>query len=204
MWWLIIPALILLLAITPIGVSLLYDSSGVRLDALIGPLRLHIFPAKKKAGDKKKKPEKKKKASPQKTGQSKSAQTQKGGPITDFLPLAQLVLDFLEEFRRKLRITCIELNLVLGGGDPCDLAINYGKACAALGNVWPRLEEFFVIKKRDVKIQCDFEASQTLVTARLDLSITIGRILSMGVRHGIRVLKEFLNIMNKRKGGATL
>ena len=49
---------------------------------------------------------------------------------------------------------------MLGGGDPCDLAINYGKAWAALGNLWSRLEQFFVIKKRDVEIQCDFEASQ--------------------------------------------
>jgi len=73
-----------------------------------------------------------------------------------------------------------------------------------MGNLWPRLEEFLVIKKRDVKIQCDFTASETLVTARLDLTLTLGRLLVMGGGYGFRLLREFLNFKNKRKGGASL
>ena len=202
MWWLLIPAAVVLLGFVPIGIRLLYDSGGLRLDALIGPVKVHILPGKKKEGGKEKKP--KQKNEQKKAVQSKANPSPKGGSLTDFLPLVQLVLDFLVEFRRRLRVSCLELNLVLGGGDPCDLAVNYGKACAALGNLWPRLEEFLEIKKRDVKIQCDFEASKTLVTARLDLTISVGRILTMAIYHGVRVLKEFMKITNKRKGGVTL
>ena len=115
-----------------------------------------------------------------------------------------MALDLLTDFRRKLRINCLELNLVLGGDDPCDLAVNYGKACAAMGNIWPRLEEFFVIKKRDVKIQCDFEASESLITARIDLTITVGRLLSVSVWHGFKIIREFLRIKNQGKGGAAI
>ena len=90
----------------------------------------------------------------------------------------------------------------MAGGDPCDLAINYGKAWAAVGNLMPALERWFVIKKRNVEVECDFTASQTLVTARLDISITLGRLLSLAAVYGIRALKEFLNFKKKRKGGA--
>ena len=117
------------------------------------------------------------------------------------MPLVQTALDFLGDFRRKLRVRRLELNLILGGGDPCDLATNYGKAWAALGNLWPKLEQIFVIKKRDVESQCDFEASQTLVTACVEVTITLGRLVSLAVVYGFRGIKEFIKLQNIRKGG---
>ena len=96
-----------------------------------------------------------------------------------------------------------ELKLILAGGDPCDLAVNYGRAWAAVGNLMPQLERLFVIKKRDVEVECDFTASKILVIARLDLTITLGRLLGLAIVYGIRALREFLKLQKKRKGGAT-
>jgi hypothetical protein len=110
-------------------------------------------------------------------------------------------LDFLGQLRRKIRIRRLELNLVLGGGDPANLGIQYGRACAALGNLWPRLEQLLVIKKRDVQIQCDFEASQTLVTACVQITITIGRLLALVLVYGFRAIKEFMKLQKTQKGG---
>jgi len=90
----------------------------------------------------------------------------------------------------------------MAGGDPCDLAVNYGRAWAAVGNLLPRLERVLIIKKRDIQIECDFTADSTLVTARLDLTITLGRLFAMVAVNGFRALKEFLKIKKKRKGGA--
>ena len=202
MGWLIALGILILLLMLPLGVSAAYDGEGPRVAVLAGPLRIPVLPAKKK--DKKQKPKKeKKKAAPKQKPAPKQTQEKKGGSLTDFLPLMEIVLDFLSDFRRKLRVNVLELNLVLAGGDPCDLAINYGKATAALGNLWPRLEQWLVIKKRDVKIQCDFEADKTLVSARLDLTITLARVFSVSFRYGIRAIKELMKILNKRKGGAT-
>ncbi len=192
--------ILFVLLILPLGVSAVYDSEGPRVSILAGPVRIPVLPAKKKD----KKPKKEKKKAPAK---SKSAQQPKkekrGGSLADFLPLVEIILEFLADFRKKLRVNVLEVNLVLAGGDPCDLAINYGKATAAMGNIWPRLEELFVIKKRDVKIQCDFEGDKTLIMARLDLTITVARVFSVGFRYGIRALRELMKILNKRKGGAT-
>ena len=205
MGWLIALGILILLAVLPLGVSVCYDSNGPLVRIIAGPLRLQVFPAKKRS--KTKKPKEKRITTPQKKPAKqppKDGGEQKGGSVTDFLPLVQVVLDFLGDFRRKLRVNRLELNVVMAGGDPCDLAVNYGKAWAALGNLWPRLEEWLVIKKRDVRIQCDFEGSDTLITARLDATITLGRVMSLSVRYGIRAIKDLIKIKNKGKGGAAI
>lgn len=200
MGWLITLAILALLAVLPLGVSIGYDEQGPRARVIAGPVKLQVYPGRKEPG----KPPKPKKEKPQKEAPSKGTGQKKGGPVSDFYPFVRLVLDLLTDFRRKLRVDYLQLRIVLAGGDPADLALNYGKAWAALGNLWPRLETLFYIKKRDVEVLCDFEGSQTTVTARLDLSITVGRLLSMGVRHGCRGIKEFLNFRKKRKGGTSL
>lgn len=201
MGWLIALGILVLLAILPLGVSARYNSEGALVRIIAGPFRITVFPMKKrekKETPKKKAPPKEKKSAAATPAKKKES----GGSLLDFLPLVQIALDFLGDFRRKLRIHRLELKLIMAGDDPCDLATNYGRAWAALGNLWPRLEEWFEIRKRDVEIECDFTASEMLVIARLDLSITIGRLISLVVVYAVRALKEFLNIKNKRKGGA--
>lgn len=129
-------------------------------------------------------------------------QASSGGSWTDFLPLVKVAVNFLGDFRRKLRVKVLKLKLILGGGDPYNLAVNYGRAWAALGNLMPQLERFLVIGKRDVEVECDFTASETKVDVRLDISITLGRILALAVVYAVRALVEFLKIKKKRKGGA--
>ena len=86
--------------------------------------------------------------------------------------------------------------------DPCDLAVNYGRAWAAVGNLMPRLEKIFVIQKRNIEVECDFTAEDTRVIARLDLTITLGRLVSLAAVYAVRAIKEYLKFRNKRKGGA--
>lgn len=202
MGWLITLCILVLLALLPLGVSIAYDEQGPRAKILAGPVKLQAYPAKKDP-DKPPRPKKEKKK-PQTTSGQKGGKSKQGGPVSDFYPFVELVFELLTDFRRKLRVNVLELKVTLAGGDPADLAINYGKAWTAIGNLWPRLESLFVIKKRDVEVQCDFEGSQTTISARLDLTITLGRLLSMIFRHGIRGVKEFLNFHKKRQGGKTV
>jgi len=220
MGWLITFGILFLLAILPLGVSVKYDETGAVVKVIAGPVRITVFPRPKKERKEKKpkKADKKSQPEPVKAEQAAesakadaAAQTAKkekpaqksGGPITDFLPLLQIALDMLGAFRRKLRVNMLELKLIMAADDPCDLAVNYGRAWAAVGNLMPRLERVFVIKKRSIEVECDFETSQTRVTARLDLTITLGRIIATAVLYGVKALIEFLKIKNKRKGGAS-
>ena len=218
MGWLITLGILVLLAVLPLGVSVNYDSDGPLVKIIAGPIRLTVFPRRSKQKKEPKKEEKKpdpeqaKKAAeeaalpkppqPPKPVKEKKPKEKKGGSLTDFIPFVKLGLNFLGDFRRKLRLNNLELKLVLASPDPCDLAVSYGKTWAAVGNLMPALERWFVIKKRNVEVECDFTASQTLVTARLDISITLGRLISLIAVYGVRALKEFLNFKKKRKGGA--
>ena len=231
MGWLIALGILTLLAVLPLGVSVKYDEDGAVVNLIAGPVKITLFPRKKKnikpkkektsgkqqsndqpvneqpvqskpANQQPEQPEPAKQAQPSSQPDEKKA-TKKGGPITDFLPLVKIALDMLGAFRRRLRVNMLELKLVMAADDPCDLAVNYGRAWAAVGNLMPRLERVFAIKKRNIEVECDFETAKTLVTARLDLTITLGRILATAVVYGVKALIEFLKIKNKRKGGAS-
>lgn len=209
MGWLITLGILTLLAVLPLGVSLKYDSDGAAVRLILGPVQITLIPAKDKKKKDKPKKEKKKKTAEKKSDLPEKPQIppkeepgKKGGSWTDFLPLVKTALNFLGDFRRKLRVNRLELKLILAGDDPCDLGLNYGRAWAAVGNLMPQLEKIFVIQKRDVEVACDFTATQTLVIARLDLTITLGRLLAAAVRFAVRALIQFIQIKNKRKGGA--
>ena len=220
MGWMITLGILVLLAILPLGASVKYDADGPLVKLIAGPVRIKLFPRPKKPQKEKKPKEANKEKKPKQT-KVKSAEKQKpaekkaadpkaepekkkaGGPITDFLPLLNVALDLLNDFRRKLRVNRLEANIVMAGGDPCDLAINYGRAWTAIGNLMPRLERVLVIKKRDIDVKCDFTASETTIYARLDLTITLGRILAIAVVYGFRAVVELIKINNKRKGGAS-
>lgn len=200
MGWLIALGIVVLIACLPIGASVIYDSGGLVLHLLLGAIRIKLLPKKKKASSQEKSKKEKKKqptAQKSKTGSKKKS----GGSLLDFLPLVDHVLEFLGKFRTKLRIKRLELKLTTAADDPCDLAVNYGKAWAALGNLMPVLERVFVIKKRDLEVQCDFTATDTVIYARLDATITVGRIFHLAGVYGFRILREFFNIMKLRKGG---
>ena len=208
MGWLIFLAILVLLAILPLGASVLYDADGPRVRIVAGPVKIQVFPMKKKPKKDKTKKEKPQKE-PKKPAQAGEAQKpfpkpKTGGSWTDFLPLVQVVLDLLNDLRRKLRVNELKLHLTLAGDDPCDLAVNYGRMNASLAALIAQLERVLVIQKRDVHVDCDFTANETVILARLDLTITLGRILSIAVRYGVRGLMTFLKIKKQREGGADL
>lgn len=211
-WWITF-AILFLLAICPLGVSVHYNADGAVVRLILGPVKLTVVPAKKKP-PKEKKEKKKPKKKPQKAesarqvgapeppAEPKLEKKEQGGSILDFLPLVKTLFDFLGDFRRKLRIDNLQLKLIMAGGDPYNLAMNYGKAWAAVGNLLPKLEQWFVIKKRDIEVECDFVDTQTRVIAHMDLTITLGRLLAAVFTFAFKALIKFLKIMKKRKGGA--
>ena len=222
MGWLVSFGIVFLLAVLPLGVRIRYEAGGRLVNVIAGPGRFTVYPMPKREKKEKKqnqeknaekpaqqenqeaKPKQAEKPLPQPPQPPKQEKnrTEKGGSLMDFLPLVKVALDLLNDFRRKLRLDDLYLRLILASSDPCDLAINYGKTWAAVGNFLPVLEQIFVIKKRDVEVECDFTASETKVIARLDITITLGRLLALVAVYGFRAMKEYLAIRNKRKGGA--
>ena len=204
-------AILLALAVLPLGVRIRYNEAGFVLKVIAGPLKITVFPREKKTKKQKTKPQKREQKvvppaqssenleSPPQPPKTQPEKKEKGGSLTRFLPLVKLGLKFLGDFRRKLRLDNLYLRLILAGDDPCDLAVNYGRSWAAVGNLMPQLERLFVIRKRDIQVECDFASAETTVVVHLDISITLGRLLALVIIYGVRILFELLSM--KRKGG---
>lgn len=223
-WWILLGILALILLL-PLGVRINYDEDGAVVSVLIRPFHIQVFPVKKKEKTKKQKKEPKEEPKQEQPAEETKAEApqsaatviddddeeeepeptaeKKGGSITDFLPLVELALKFVGEFFGKtLHIDVLYLKLTMAGGDPADLAINYGRTWAALGNLWPHIDRMFTIKKRDIRLQCDFEGSQTLVNARVEITITLARLLGLVFNYGFRIGFRFLKIMLARNKAA--
>ena len=144
MGWLIALGIVVVLAIIPLGASVIYDQNGPLVRIIAGPLKIQVFPMKKKAKQDKPKKEKKQAKEKPSNKEKKAKDNQekkkkqpkdpdeKGGSILDFWPFVELALNFLGDFRRKLRVGHLKLHMTMAADDPADLAINYGRANAAM------------------------------------------------------------------------
>ena len=198
MWWPIILLGLLCLGLIPLGVIVTVNQSDVDLRLRIGCFRFAI------ANDKK---EKKSKEKPKKESfESRAEATGKRqkNSYKKYLSLVKPVFRFLADFKRKLRVNDLQLKVILGGDDPCDLSVNYGRAWIAVGNLMPLLERFFVIKKRNVEVACDYTADATVYHGKIDVSSTLGRLLQVLIYHGVLIVREYFKIMKQAKDGATL
>ena len=147
MAWLIVFAVVLLLGLLPISVHAEYNQE-VAAQLLIGPVRLMRYPRNAK------KPESNKPGKQKRSGGNfesyETKNKQNSSSLSDLLSVARIVIDFLGDFKRKLIVKDLQLHVLIAGEDPCDVAVNYGRAWAALGNLMPQLERHFLIKKRDL------------------------------------------------------
>lgn len=225
-WWmvlLLIFGILFLIGCIPVGVDAAYLGGSFTLKVKIWLLRLQILPAKPKKPKKAKKSTakdgKKHAGGKDKAPAAKEAQTADGaekpaqeppkktfltGGVQEILDLARLAADTLGNLRRKLRMEELMLRVRFGGGDDAaKTAILYGRAWAVIGALLPCLERIFVIKKRDIGAELDYNVDEKMaVDAHMVLTITIGRALALALRAGIGFLKIYQAYQDKNKGGA--
>ena len=193
MGWLIALAVVIAILFFPLGFSAIYRQNDPGVWLLIGPIHFRVYPEIRK-----------KKKSVKSAPKKENKDFLKGGRYSDFLPVVRTLYAFLGEFRRRVRVKRLEFKLILAGEDPAALAINYGRAWAALGNVIPRLDRLFNIRKRNIEVECDFTAEETSVYARIDATLTLMRTVHLLSKHGIKIIKQLLELKKLRKGGAQL
>lgn len=191
----ILLGLLFLVLLLPMGLRVRYSAAGLGLALVIGPVRLRLLPRKegrpkrpKEKQEKKKEPQEAPKPAADQPGQKK-----KGGDVGKLFAYVPVALDLLEAVRRSLVVRNLELLVNLAGDDPCDLAVSYGRAWAAIGNMLPILERSFHIRRRDVQVFCDFTAEKTEVYADLEIVAAPARLIAVFCRYGFRMLKIYWN-----------
>ena len=199
----IVLAVFVLIGCIPVGVDASYRENGLALRLKIGLFKLQVLPAKEKKKKPKPKAKKKKAASSKKKSAAKKPDAKPEKPkkqgsmpkltLSDILALADLACDTLGNLRRKLRVEVLVLHVTLDGSDPAKAAMLYGRVWAALGALTPKLEQLFVIKKRDIQPILDYNEKKMKLDAQLVLTITIGRAICLALRALVRFLKLWLN-----------
>jgi hypothetical protein len=185
-WGLPIAGIVFLLAFfLPVGVRICYRQGTLSLWLNLGPLRLPLNIKNKKRTNGEKKQQSTIR-SPQK--ESPKSKGQYDSPLGDFMAKLQIVLELFGYLSPKLCIKLIMMRLHLAGKNPAVVALQYGGAWAAIGAVIPLLEEAFIVKKRDLDVDCDFDGELTTLDAELTISIPLGRLLWCLFRYGIHVI----------------
>lgn len=213
--WLIFLAVLAALAAAPLGVCVLYDAAGFRVGIRIGPVKYWLdwneLVRDKPAENRRMKTKhtgksKKKSAEEPPQGEQKPAPLQKeklDEIWKTYKPFIEMAVDLLSDLRRKVRIQRLDMRLVLAGDDPADTAAFYGYAWMALGSLWPHLERLFVIRKRNITVQCDFAAAEILFSLRTDITITLGRLVVLAACYGKRLIQEYWKMKNTNKAVQT-
>lgn len=134
---------------------------GLRAQLRVGPVKLTVYPRRKKAKKKKKaeakepKPEKEKK--PKKAGKAHTFPKPTLEDIMDLIETAFRALGaMLRRTCRRVRIDPLELTVVFGGWDPANVAEAFGAANTILYAVMPKAEETFYIPDPSIHLRIDY------------------------------------------------
>ena len=187
MGWLIALAVLLGLVVfiicLPVGVRVIYDQEDLK--AWYTVLSIRVAEVDLEEDDKKlslKKILKSAQRSPKKERPHPKVQASHN-KIKAFWDDLILLLDFYWGLLDVAVLKRLDVKLILTGDDPCDLAVQYGQAWAAVGALLAGLESLVAIGKRYVDVQCDFVGTESCFTARLDFSLSFGRLLAYMFRY---------------------
>lgn len=195
-FWILLALVLVLLCLTRVGVWAAFGKEGVFLDARIGPLRVHILPAKPK---KSKKPKTDKKPQKPKAPKEKSAEEKRKPNIAleDIRDALHSLLPPLGRALRRLgrgiRIRPLRLSVVLGGReDPAASARLYGELQAAVWTGMPLLERLADIREPYIHTDVDFSADAPAVEGEAGVTLRVGTLLAMGFGVAFPALGWFL------------
>lgn len=190
---LVILAVLWLVSLIRVGGRVSYGQAGLFVTVLAGPFKIQVLPLRPK---KEKKPEKAKK--PKKTKppvaekHKKEPEEGRPGTLSRLMELLPVVGQACGALKRKIRIDDLELELIWGGTDAAAIALGYGQANAALGMLWPILDNNFKMKRHSFAISMDYNRTEPAVELQAALTLTVGQIFALGAHYGVKALAVWI------------
>ncbi len=181
---LIVLAALWLISQLRLGARVHYGADDLRVAVLAGPVRVQVVPARSKEKHKRaKKPKKQKKEKKPKPGDE-----EKPGTVGRLMKLLPVAAEAAGKLLRKIRIDELSLNITWAAADAAAAAIGYGRANALLGMIWPLLDHNFKVKKHSFHVDVDYGLTEPVIVADAALTMTLGQLLSLGLRYGVKAL----------------
>lgn len=196
--WGIALAAVLIIAFTRVGVKAAYRADGFTLIIKLGFIRIRLFPSKKKAAEKPPKKQRKEKRQKKKK-EPEEKKTAFGLGFGDILDLLGILKKNAGRLTRSVRIDLLELDFTLGGDDPCDLAMFYGRVNMLIGIALPILRQGFRLKKENISVAIDFDRAQSLYYGALSVTASIGRMIVVSLVLFGSLLRWYLKRRGEKK-----
>lgn len=176
----IVVLVILLILLLPISVWTQYSENGPEVSLAAGAVKWKVYPREKR----KAKPEKKKKKAPEEKPEKK------GGKMKAFRGWLDVIKSFAGKLKRRLTVRRLVIHYTAAADNAASAALAYGGANAAVAGILPLLEDQFKIKRRDIRIDIDFEAKEQTIYAQLVISLAIWEILYLTVYLLHRIIRS--------------
>ena len=181
-----IAAALVLLSLVRVGGTVEYSRSGVLVRLRAGPLRIRVYPPRPKKADGQEKPKRvKKKPKPE----EEQPEPKPGGQLGPLKAILPLVADAAGQLRRKVRVDRLLLDVTAAASDPAAAALAFGGVNAAIGMIWPLLENNFNIGDRRIRTRVDFNLTEPEIYLYGSFSLRLGQAAALALRLGIRFLK---------------
>lgn len=178
-----------LLSLVRLGAWVEYSEPGLLVKIKLGPLRVQVLPRKpKKKREKKPEPE------------LPTPQPQKRGGSLDLVKqLLPTIAEAAGRLKRKIRIDDFRMDLLWSSPDPAACALGFGAANAAVGMIWPLIEQNFKVKDRRIRTAVDFDLGKPTVYLLVCATLTIGQAVAFGIWAAIRLLSAYRHIRPTQK-----
>lgn len=163
-------AVLVLLSLLRVGVRVLYAPSGLTLRVKVGPAPVTLLP--RKARKKKKRPKEAKASPPARS---------RGDMLTMLRQSLPLVAEGAGRLKRKVRLDRIYLDVTAAAPDPASAAVAFGGINAAIGMIWPLVEQNFNVKDRRIRTRVDFEAGQPTASLDAAATLTVGQAVALAL-----------------------
>ena len=95
------------------------------------------------------------------------------------------------QLKRKIRIDVVYLDVIVAALDPALAALSFGGINAAIGMLWPLVEQNFNVKGRRIRTAVDFDRHQPEVEFYTAATLTLWQALFLAGGTAIGLLKEY-------------
>ncbi len=176
-----------IISLIRVGVEVYYTSAGTVVRVRVGFLHIQLLPRKKKDKPAREKRQRKRAAKQEQPEPPAGS----GGPLSTARQYLPLICEAAGRLRRQIRVDHIDLAVTWSASDPARAAMGYGYCNAALGMMWPLIENNFNVKDRHIRTALDFNAEQPALSLFAALSLSIRQFVVMGAVLGVRFLKVY-------------
>ena len=178
MGWIVLGAIaaaLVLIFLVRVGGTVEYSRSGTLVHLRAGPLRIQVYPPK---------PRKKSAKPPEEQPEPKP-----GGQLDTLKAILPLVAEAAGQLRRKVRVDRLLLDVTAATADPAMTAMAFGGINAAIGMIWPLLENNFNIGERRIRTKADFNLTEPEAYLYGAFSLRLGQAVLLALTLGIKFLK---------------